>query len=144
MDIIEAERIRRGLKSLQSKDAADLKAAKDKFVADLEAENPDWAEVRGKIDTNKVNNFLKFAAKMVVDPRLEGRPDVQVMRDYLEGREYIRQALAGRESKSLDNANNADIKEMWDTFIGQLIDEKTAFNRVYTRMLEKDDLRKGL
>lgn len=144
MDIIEAERIRRGLKSLQSKGAEDLKVAKDRFVAELEGENPDWAEVRGKIDTNKVNNFLKFAAKMVMDPRLEGRPDIQVMRDYLEGREYIRQALAGRESKSLDNAGNTDIKETWDTFIGQLIDENTAFNRVYTRMLEKDDLRKGL
>lgn len=144
MDFIESQRIARGLKSLQSKGAEDLKAARDEFIAGLSAENPDWAEVRGKIDTNKVNNFLKFATKLVEDDRLKDRPDIQAMRDYLVGREYIRKMLANRKSQSLDNIENADIKEAWDAFTGQLIDEKPAFNRIFTRMLENDDLRKGL
>jgi isocitrate dehydrogenase kinase/phosphatase len=65
------------------------------------------------------------------------------MADYLKGREYIRQLLARRDSQSLTNEENLDIKEKWDSFIGDLIDENITFNRVYTRVLENDDLRKG-
>ena len=54
------------------------------------------------------------------------------------------QALAARPSQSIDNPANQDIKVAWDEFIGQLIDRDVTFNRIYTRILEKDDLRKGL
>jgi hypothetical protein len=144
MDLIEAVRIKRGLKSLQSKGAEDLKAAKDAFVTGLEQSNPDWAEVRGKIDTKKVENFLKFAQNATEDPRLANRPDIKSMSDYLKGRQLIIDVLAKRKSHSLDNAANTDLKEVWDTFTGLLIDQDVTFNRIYTRILEKDDLRKGL
>lgn len=143
VDFIESQRIARGLKSLNSRGAEDLKAAKEQFVAELSAENPSWAKVRGKIDTNKVNNFLAFAKEMTLDKRTANRPDIKAVSDYLAGREYIRGLLAGRKSQSLDNAENLDIKEKWDTFIGDLIDENITFSRVYTRILENDDLRKG-
>jgi hypothetical protein len=143
MDFIESQRIQRGLKSLTSKGAEDLAEAKKQFIAGLEAENPDWGQARGKIDINKVNNFLGFAKTMVADPRVAERPDVKAMGDYLKGREYVRQMLAVRKSQTLTSTDNADIKEIWDAFIGDLIDENITFNRVYTRMLENDDLRKG-
>jgi hypothetical protein len=144
MDLIEAQRINRGLKSLQSNGAEDLLELKNQFVAGLENQNPDWSEVRGKIDTNKINNFLKFSQKLVVDPRVSGREDIQGMSDYLVGRKYIIDLLAQRPSQSLDNQANADIKELWNSFTGQLIDEYPLFNKIYTRVLENDDLRKGL
>jgi len=144
MDKIEAARIARGLKSLQSKGAEDLKAAKAQFIAELEAENRDWADARGKIDINKVNTFLRYASETIKDPRLANRPDMKTMAEYLAGRERVRAALATRQSQSLDNESNADIKAAWDEFIGELIDQDVTFNRVYTRYLEKDDLRKGL
>jgi hypothetical protein len=144
MDKIEAARIARGLKSLESKGAEDLKIAKAQFVAGLEAENRDWADARGKIDINKVNTFLRYANETIKDPRLANRPDMKTMAQYLAGRERVRAALATRQSQSLDNPENADIKAAWDEFTGQLIDEDVTFNRIYTRYLEKDDLRKGL
>jgi hypothetical protein len=144
MDLIEAVRIKRGLTSLQAKGAEDLKAAKDAFVASLEQTNPDWAEVRGKMDTGKIMNFLKFAQKATEDPRLATRADVQTMSEYLKGRQMLVDVLAKRKSHSLDNKDNADLKAVWDTFTGLLIDKDVTFNRVYTRILEKDDLRKGL
>jgi len=144
IDILEAERIGRGLSSLNVADAADLKERKRQFIEQLEDENPAWAEVRGKIDTNKVINFLKFANQVVSDPRTKGRSDMQGMADYLEGREYLRQMLAERDSKSIDAVGNADLKEMWDTFTSGLLDEYISFSRVYSRILEKDDLTKGL
>jgi hypothetical protein len=144
MDLIEAVRIKRGLTSLQAKGAEDLKAAKDAFVASLEQTNPDWAEVRGKMDTGKIMNFLKFAQRATEDPRLASRPDIQTMAEYLKGRQMLVDVLAKRKSHSLDNKANTDLKQVWDTFTGLLIDKDVTFNRVYTRILEKDDLRKGL
>ena len=144
IDIIEAERIGRGLSSLNVADAADLKERTRIFIEQLEDENPAWAEVRGKIDTNKVVNFLKFADEVVNDPRTSGRSDMAGMTDYLDGREYMRQLLAQRDSKSIDATGNADLKEMWETFTSGLLDEYISFSRVYSRILEKDDLTKGL
>jgi hypothetical protein len=144
MDKIEAARIARGLKSLESRGAEDLKAAKAQFVAELEAENRDWADARGKIDINKVQTFLRYANDVIKDPRLANRPDMKTMAEYLAGRERVRAALATRDSQSLDNEDNADIKAAWDEFVGDLIDQDVTFNRIYTRYLERDDLRKGL
>lgn len=143
-DLIEAQRIARGLKTLNSKGAEDLKQIKEEFIAELSQENPDWASARGKIDTGKVNNFLKFANTAVKDPRLSNRSDMKSMKEYLEVRELIVNALSQRKSKSLDNEGNADIKAIWDEFIGDLIDQDVTFNKIYTRILENDDLRKGL
>jgi hypothetical protein len=144
MDLIEAARIQRGLKSLSSKGAEDLQAAKKAFTTAIEQENPDWAAERGKIDINKVANFLRYANKAIQDPRLAQRPDMKTMAEYLQGRELVRNALAQRQSKSLSNVANADLKEAWDAFTGILIDKDVTFNRIYTRILENDDLTKGL
>ena len=89
-------------------------------------------------------NFLKFADEVVNDPRTSGRSDMAGMTDYLDGREYMRQLLAQRDSKSIDATGNADLKEMWETFTSGLLDEYISFSRVYSRILEKDDLTKGL
>ena len=69
---------------------------------------------------------------------------MQSMAEYLQGRELIRKALASRKSQSLDHKDNKNIKDLWDTFTGMLIDKDVTFNRIYTRILEKDDLTKGL
>ena len=140
MDRIEAERISRGVKSLESRGAEDLKQLKSDFVAALSQENPDWASVRGKIDTRKVMNFLTFAKKATSDPRLSSRNDMKTMAEYLKGRDYITSLLAQRPSKNINNEANADLKEMWSAFTGALIDKDVTFNRVYTRILENDTL----
>jgi hypothetical protein len=144
MDRIEAERINRGLKSLESRGAEDLKQMRTDFIAALSQEVPDWAAVRGKIDTRKVMNFLTFADKAVNDPRLSARSDMKTMADYLKGRSYVIEMLSQRKSKNINNAENADLKELWGSFTGALIDRDVTFNRVYTRILENDTLLEGL
>ena len=42
------------------------------------------------------------------------------------------------------NKGKISIKELWNNFTGQVIDEYPLFNKIYTRVLENDDLRKGL
>jgi hypothetical protein len=140
MDRIEAERINRGLKSLESRGAEDLKQLKADFVGALSQENPDWASVRGKIDTRKVMNFLTFADKATKDSRLSSRNDIKTMSEYLKGRDYVISLLSQRKSKNINNEENADLKEMWSAFTGALIDKDVTFNRVFTRILENDTL----
>ena len=89
-------------------------------------------------------NFLKFAKNATTDPRLSQRADIKTVADYLKGREYVMAMLAGRKSKNIDNEENADIKELWSAFVGELIDQDVTFNRVYTRILENDSLLEGL
>ncbi len=140
MDRIEAERINRGLKSLESRGAEDLKQLKTDFIGALSQENPDWASVRGKIDTRKVMNFLTFADKATKDSRLSSRNDIKTMSEYLKGRDYVISLLSQRKSKNINNEENADLKEMWSAFTGALIDKDVTFNRVFTRILENDTL----
>ena len=144
IDLIESIRIQRGLKSLESKGAEDLKAAKQEFIAQLAAENPDWDAVRGKMDMRKVMNFLKFTQKTVQDPRVANRPDMKTMSEYLKGRQLIIDALSVRKSKNIDNEGNSDLRQAWAEFIGQLIDEDITFSRVYSRVLENDKLTESL
>jgi hypothetical protein len=144
IDLIESIRIQRGLKSLESKGAEDLKAAKQDFIAQLAAENPDWDTVRGRMDMRKVMNFLKFAQKTVQDPRIANRPDMKTMAEYLKGRQLIIDVLATRESKNIDNESNSDLREAWAEFTGQLLDEDITFSRVYSRILENDKLTESL
>jgi len=144
IDLIEAERIRRGLKSLQSRGAEDLAAAKETFVAELSSENPDWAEVRGKMDTRKVVNFLNYANKVVQDERVAKREDMKTMAEYLEGRKIIIEALSRRKSKNIDNEANADLRMAWAEFVGELIDTDITFTRVYSRILENDKLTESI
>lgn len=142
--IIEAKRIKRNLPSLNSRRARDLAQMKKDFVADLEAENPAWAAARGKVDTNKIINFLKFAKTATEDPRLKDRPDIQSVSQYIEGRDLVMQELQNRKFKGIDNRRNADLKDAWDAFVGELLDKDVTFANIYNRMLEKDDLTKGL
>jgi hypothetical protein len=87
---------------------------------------------------------LRYANDVVSDPRLKNRPDMKTMATYLAGRQRIIEALSARPSQSIDNPANQDLKAAWDEFTGELIDKDVTFNRIYTRILEKDDLRKGL
>lgn len=143
MAILEAERIDRGLKSLTSKGGEDLVLAKAEFINNLVEEYPGWGKAYGEIDIQSVNKFLRQANKWVSDPRLSSRQDMQTFRDYLEGRRYVRELLASRTSKSINAQSNADLRAIWDEFTGGLLDEDITFERIYYRILEKDDLTKG-
>jgi hypothetical protein len=143
-EILDAQLRARGLTSYNSKNAQDLKDLKDKFTNALIDENPDWAEARGKIDTNKIGNFLKFATNMVNDSRTQGREDMSAMSDYLKGREYVRGLLASRTYKTLNAKDNQDVKDLWDKFTSALVDQYPSFSQIFNRMLENDDLAKGI
>ena len=62
----------------------------------------------------------------------------------MSGREWMMGQLSTRSSKSLDNPANTDLRARWDAFIGALLNQDVTFGDTYNRILEKDDLSKGL
>jgi hypothetical protein len=143
MAYLEAARIKAGLPSLNVAAAGFLQERKRKFIAELGNENPAWIDDYKTIDSGKVIKFLKFATSVVDDPRLSGRQDIKTLKMYLEGRKWMQEQLRFRESKSLDNVSNGDLQYKWQTFTGTLIEQDITFERIYTRMLEKDNPSEG-
>ena len=141
---IEAERIRAGFPSINSAGAEYLREKKRLFVDALTNENPAWGKSYTQIDSGKIVSFLRFAKSVSTDSRLSGRPDIKTLNDYMSGREWMMGQLSTRSSKSLDNPANTDLRARWDAFIGALLNQDVTFGDTYNRILEKDDLSKGL
>ena len=142
--IIESIRIRGGFDSLNSSGAEWLRSKKQELITALGEENPDWAKSYSTIDTGKVLSFLRYADEIATDPRLAGRPDIQTLNNYVKGRETIISILKTRNSPSLTDPTNSDLNAKWQQLIGILLKQDITFGDVYSRILEKDDLSKGL
>lgn len=138
MSSLEASRIKAGLPSLNVKSAGFLADRKRNFINELSDINPAWADAYNTIDSGKIDKFLKFATNVIDDPRLSERRDMKTLKLYLDGRKWLTEQLKFRPSKSLENDANGDLKYNWDKFVGQLIERDITFERIYTRMLEKD------
>jgi hypothetical protein len=141
---LENQRIMAGFSSLNSKGAEYLADKKREFISQLSNENPAWGKSYGQIDSTKITSFLKYATKVVADPRLKMRSDILSLKDYLSGREWMRMQLSTRSSQNLDNPTNSDLRLRWDAFTGALLNQDVTFGDIYNRILEKDDLSKGL
>jgi hypothetical protein len=143
MALLESARIKSGFDSFNSAGAEFLLERKRNFIADLGEMNPAWQKNYKSIDSGKVANFLRFATSVVDDPRLSGRQDIQTLKLYMQGREWLRNQLKFRPSANIENVSNSDLKANWDRFTGQLMDQDITFERIYTRMLEKDNPSEG-
>jgi hypothetical protein len=141
--LIDAMRISSGLASLNSSGAEYLQQQKQALTEAIAGDNPAWFKSKSTINTAKVNRFLNYAAKIVNDPRLSDRPDIQSLKKYIQGREMIKTILETRSSQSLEDGDNQDIKQQWFNFVGLLINNDVTFGDIHSRILENDDLSRG-
>ena len=141
--LIDAMRISSGLTSLNSPGAEYLQQQKQALTEAIAGDNPVWFKSKSTINTAKVNRFLDYASKIVEDPRLANRPDMQSLKKYMQGREMIKNILQTRSSQSLNDRENFDIKQQWYNFVGLLINNDVTFGDVHSRILENDDLSRG-
>jgi hypothetical protein len=141
--LIDSMRISMGLTSLNSVGAEFLQQQKQALTDAIAADNPAWFKSKSTINTAKVTRFLNYAAKIVDNPRLADRPDIQSLKKYLQGRQMIQGILQNRPSSSLNNNGNFDIKQQWFDFVGMLISNDVTFGDIHSRILENDDLSRG-
>jgi len=139
MDMIEHERVARGLSSLQVNEAADLRFLKSALIENLRQANPDWGLDYDQVDRGVMRRRIENLRAVLNDaPELAGRQDIKGLRGYLEIRDSIVLMLRGREAKTLDAQGNADLRFLFDTLVGNLLEQNLAFQDTYYRFLERD------
>lgn len=141
---IEAMRIRAGFNSINQKGAEFLAAKKREIVDAIGKSNPDWFKSYTNIDTGKIVSFLRYAKDISSDPRIANRPDIKSLNLYINARERIVNTLSTRESRSITSDTNTDLAVAWNQIVGVLLNNDVTFNDIYSRMLEKDDLSRGV
>jgi hypothetical protein len=155
--LLNAKLAERGITSLNSTGASDLKALKSQFVYNMNTPgsqdyNPDWyTQYSGS--TVDWNSRIQSLTNLVSDPNLTNNPartDLQSLGTYLEGRQQLNDLLAGRPNKTtglptpITDKSNADLASMWDNFVSGLVMGNTQFALVYQHLLSGDPLSTGL
>lgn len=156
MSVINAKMAERGITSLNSNNALDLRTIKDQFLNNMndptnQDYNPDWYEqyTGAQVDWNA---RIESLTALVSDPNIvnnPGRTDLKALGQYLEGRQEINQVLASRPNKeglpsTLADKSNADLAATWDSFVSNLVMSNTNFALVYQHLLAGDPVNSNL
>lgn len=142
MDIIDAERVRRGLPNLSINAAADLAAVKKGVTDALSAKYPAWATQFAQQNTLKWDQRIASFRDVAQDPKLDrpDRPDIAGIRDYLEARDVFSAELQRRPAHTISAASNADLADAWESVKAAIVEKDVAFAPIFYRFLERDPL----
>lgn len=138
MDQIELERERRGLPSLNVKEARGLLQAKRMFVADLAAANPVWWDEYNKTDRRASERRLTAMRTFIKSDALNKRPEVRVLAEYVYLRDFVATELGRRPESTLEARNNMDLRRLWDVATAKMVQDSVEFHDLYYRYLEND------
>lgn len=141
---IDSEMQRRGLTNLQSKKAADLAAMKKELVNQLGDQNRAWYDDYLDTDGSKTNRVISGLELIVNNKKFMAQygnhPTFKSIVAYLDIRNAAQDALASRESKSINSKTNADIKALVESTVNQLKQEDIGFGDLYDRWLSYDPI----
>lgn len=141
MDYLDVQLSERGLVSFRQKGAEDLQQMKQAVTEYLGEQYPEWWEDFNVTDRRSFEKKMEAVQDIVAHPKLEGRADVQAMRDYLEVREYFLNIARERgAARSLQTVANQDIYAQFQQVVQYLSENSPAFGPVYYRYFERDPL----
>lgn len=142
----------RGLQSMNSPGAKDIKALMTNFVAATgdpadPRHNPDFYANFSGYNQGDYNNRIQGLFKIARDPALLSNPlrsDIQSLNKYMQLRDTMYAVLQKRPHKTLNATTNTDLAEEWDTAVANLMKADTKFAQIYDRYLRKDDWKEPL
>lgn len=147
MSALDAELYARGLTSVESNGAEDLKALKAAKVADMREKYPGWS---ADIDTfeNTIYTRIDQLRDLAYRPRYDKRPDMLGARQYLMLRDDVaaeldRYAATTGGARSLQAKENTALRQWFYEQVGQLVQDNPAFGEFYSRYLSQDTLERG-
>lgn len=144
MDLIDAERMNRGLANLQVRAARDLADLKRNVIGGLAKKYPEWYAQFSVTDRNAWSRKMDGLRDIAADDRLAGRAEIRQLRQYLQARETILDELAARKAaggaSTLTSATNIDLAGLWTRITTYLTDANPAFSQLYYRYLERDPM----
>lgn len=145
---IQAAMVDRGISSLQSRAARDLKATKDAFVKKYkmwvdpatgnETLSP-WYLDFSISDRGAVERKFEALRTIIRDPELQKRDDIRGLAEYLAARDGIKRVMNSRKIKSLDSQTATGLRERWDAQVHDLVESNGAFLDLWSRWLSNDD-----
>lgn len=142
-DATDAAMAERGLTSLRSKGASDIKALRDALIGQVKEQYPHWAEEFGNFDRGKADRRVAFMTKLVQDPRVIDRPGFRSLAQYLAARQIVVDELATRPSHNLQAQSNGDLLALFEAITNGLRKNDLDFATLHTRWLSSDDLDTG-
>lgn len=138
MDLVDAERIQRGLPNLQVKGARDLALLKRAVIERLSEKHPAWYEAFSVTDRNKAARRLEGLRRLSADERLGQRDDMKGLARYIQARDALSAELASRKTKTLTATANRDLALLWETVVEKLKEENLSFAALHHRWLDRD------
>lgn len=142
MDLLEAERINRGLPSLNVKAASDLQDMKRQLVGQLSVKYEGWRDDYGKSDLNATEDRIKALSEIAADPRMQKREEIRRLNDYLDFRQKMVNELGARKASGDGSTlqSNPDLQQLWDETVGEMVESHLGFAQLYYRFLDRDQL----
>lgn len=147
---IDATLIRAGFTSYTQKGAEGINQIRANAIANLSQAFPGWGEEYSVADRGKIPQRIEAFERLSMDERLltdDFRPEIKMLRHYLNRRALFKQALGQRGASQLSyNVNeqptgkNADIAAAWDREVTGMLNSNLAFNQLYNRYLTNDRL----
>lgn len=143
----------RGLQSINDPQARDIKATLSNFVAasgdpnDQQNYNPDFFANYGAFNSNEYTGRMQALAQIAQDPALLANParsDIRSLHNYIQVRDTVYAALQQRRAKTLNASSNADLAQMYDIKVAQMMQDDSKFAQLYDRFLRKDDWKEPL
>lgn len=147
MDEITSAMADRGLASLRGAAAADLAAARDKFINDnmywtdpvsgQQAFSP-WYDDFTTTDNAQIDKRIEQMWQIVQDPGLQKRDDIRGLIDYLSMREATQRQMAENGFQTLGSQQAADLRQEWESTSFALIESNPTFGALWNRWLSND------
>lgn len=147
MDTLDARLASMGLKSYESAGAANLKAAKDRLVANM-ANNPDlegwWIDYQD-VGGNRTNAAVRTLELAISDPTFVGEMTkagkdrlISAMNQYVQARRGVIMAVQ-QSGKGINEPENWDIKQAWANIRQNLKNSDERWAAIADRYLTADD-----
>lgn len=145
-----------GINSLLDSEAEDLANYKDEYTDRLAKLYPAWAEDYMEGLVSNPSPWLEGPnapmRKIAFDDRMDNRPDMQGLRQYIIGRDRMSRWLTERRntsefgSENLQSTEDPQIeaaRKYWNGYVFQLKENNPMFADLYNRWLSNDTLEYG-
>lgn len=141
---IEADLQRRGLRTLSSVDAQDLRVYKQLAVKKIVERFPEWGKSYDTFTKGGGDRVVAQIESIIDDPRFEGRAGWSSLAEYLAARRQIVAELDRRNaaggSAVMTAQSNDDLRVMWGLIKRKLTERDLAFADIHSRWLDNDNL----
>lgn len=155
MNELNAQLVKRGLKSFNDEGAEDLKLKKQGFTSLYSKPlYPDgtvnpyyieaWAQDFNTLNPQRYNAMIPALTNLARSELAEQplRSDLRILQEYLGARQAMNGLLSKRRtaggSASLTASKNADLRDMWERKVQDLVLSDTSFGDLYHRYLSRD------